>query len=104
MAVTGIRALVQRPRRKMHLAQLDVEVGAWATFCDLFVAADERTEVWRWDAVGGVSQRVVNELRRLVAQRPAGSMCAHCRRMQLVLELTQHDRLRGVLAEYGRAA
>lgn len=102
--MSGVRALVQRPRRKMHLAALDVELGCWFTFCDRAIVADAETAVHRFDAIGGATRRLVTQLRGIVASRPAGSLCAHCSRFVMLIALLEADQAHGVLAEYRRAA
>lgn len=104
--MTGIRALVQRPRRKMHLAAFDAELRCWVTFCDLYVAADEQTAVHRWsgDWSRGVTRRLVDELRRVTRQAAKPGVCAHCTRLLMLMQLLQHDRAHGHGHEYGVAA
>lgn len=101
--MTGTRALVQRPHRKMHLAVLAPDAASWTTFCDLTVAADG-AEVWLYDAVGGATGHLVSQLHGIIAERPAGALCAHCRRFVLLISLLRHDALHGPAYEYGLTA
>lgn len=102
--MTGRRALIRRPRRKMHLAHYEPLEGVWVTWCDLLVADDEQTAVHEYTAVHGVRSRLVKELQGIVRDHSGGHLCAHCRRFLLLIELLQHDRSHGVAYEYGRAA
>lgn len=101
--MTGVRALVQRPGRKMHLATFDLPAGVWLPFCPTpAIANDERTVVWRFGkAIGdGVNPRLVGELRGIVSERPAGDVCRHCERFLLLIQLLEQDRAHGIAHEY----
>lgn len=63
-------AIVQRPRRKAHLATW--RGTEWWTVCDLVVAADA-TATSLEDAVGTID-------------RQAGAVCAHCHRLILMAD------------------
>lgn len=65
-------ALVQRPRRKMHLASLHGAV--WVTVCDLDVLADGAAVTTLQEAVGTIDSR-------------AGDVCAHCHRLILMADV-----------------
>ena len=66
-----LRALIHRPRRKMHLASLGAGETVWLTFCDLEVpvfgtAYEPRTSI----AVEAASEHLE-------------ALCAHCFRIAL---------------------
>lgn len=67
------RALVQRPRRKIHLASIAAGDPEWLTFCDLFVTADGAT-FWIGDA-------------DTVAEEREEELCAHCHRLLMLAQL-----------------
>lgn len=63
-------ALVQRKRRRMHVASISNGDRNWITICDLDVAADSAA-FWSWDAEQAVEEH-------------ADQLCAHCHRMILM--------------------
>lgn len=63
-------ALVQRKRRRMHVASIGTGDPAWITICDLDVTADG-AQFWSWDAEQAVEDH-------------ADELCAHCQRMILM--------------------
>lgn len=67
------RALVQRPRRKIHLASIGAGEAEWLTFCDLVVPA-AGASFWTADAVQ-------------IADERAADVCAHCHRLLLLSAL-----------------
>jgi hypothetical protein len=75
-------ALVQRPRRKMHLASAAGD--AWLTACDRDVAGDA-TVLQLEDALAGIEDR-------------AGDVCAHCHRLILMAGLVHRLGLGRLLA------
>lgn len=96
--MTGVRALVQRPARKMHLAVQSADLS-WTTFCDLQVA-DEGTTRYLLDTVGGVRPALVKQQRGAIALAARPGLCAHCRRFTMLVELLQQDAAYGVAHEY----
>lgn len=64
-------AIVQRPRRKAHLATW--QGTEWWTVCDLVVAADAKATPLA-EAVGTID-------------RQAGEVCAHCHRIILMADV-----------------
>lgn len=82
-------ALVQRPRRKMHLASRTPD-GAWLTVCDRDVAADARvTELD--DALGTIDGH-------------ADQVCVHCHRLILMAAYVGRDRVAALVASLAVAA
>jgi len=73
------RALVQRPRRKIHLASIAAGDSVWLTFCDLIVAADGAT-FW------------IDDAEQIADERPS-DVCAHCHRMILISTLITAEHL-----------
>lgn len=79
-AVTGLhaqggrqRALVQRPRRKMHVASIGPGEVAWTTICDRLVAADG----------AGFAMADAPE----IGEEHAEQLCADCYRLVLLATL-----------------
>lgn len=67
------RALVQRPRRKMHLASIAAGDTEWLTYCDLIVQAPG-ANFW------------VEDSEQIADERPE-QVCAHCARFILLTRL-----------------
>lgn len=63
-------ALVQRKRRRMHVASIGTHDTTWITICDLDVHADG-AQFWSWDAEEAVEEH-------------ADQLCSHCHRMILM--------------------
>lgn len=83
----SIRVLIQRPRRKLHLATIDGP-GFAVSYCDRVIDLDG-ADVLTYTAAGGATKRLVSELRDLMQDR---ATCAHCARMVMLIALLEQDR------------
>lgn len=82
-------ALVQRPRRKIHLASRH-DLGAWLTVCDREVAVDAAATPLE-EALGTIDDR-------------AGDVCVHCHRLILMAGVVHRAGLGALLASLEVAA
>jgi hypothetical protein len=83
-------ALVQRPRRKMHLAGLDA--GRWLSVCDRVALPLEGTDATPLeDAVGSIDER-------------AGDVCRDCHRIILMADVVHRFGVGRLLASLEVAA